>query len=175
MFQSIMYVGFICKETKKRGARNRKGSPLLPRDIRGMCFCSDYSSKVAPRRCPLRFIGASYYSKSFRFRVQRYCFFLTYANFWQKKMHFMVQFRKSTNKKEGQSPPFPRMKNKQFPIKRPKTSGIGCNCKLRHPLRLQPFHLHTAQPSPSHRTCIPQQIHRSLPYVRPVRARRALQ
>ena len=63
-----------------------------------MCFCSGYPFEGAPLRCHVRFTGASS-TMSFRFRVQNYYNYLTYANFWAKKMTFTPLFRKRTNKK----------------------------------------------------------------------------
>ena len=94
-----MYVGFILKNEKERRPEIGKGLRSFSPRTRGMCFCSGYSSRVAPLRCPLRLPEQVIKHVLFRFRVQKYNNYLTYANFFQKKMQkYVVKHKKTTPK-----------------------------------------------------------------------------
>lgn len=72
-------------------------SSLSPRTC-GMCFCSGYSSRVAPLRCPLRFTGAS---MSFSNSDAKVLLFSDICKFSGKKMQSKPLFRKYTNKERN--------------------------------------------------------------------------
>lgn len=71
-------------------SRNRDGHLSFLPHICGMCFSAGYSSNVAPQRCILRLPAEVIQYVLFRFRVQRYNNYLTYANFFAKKMQNML-------------------------------------------------------------------------------------
>lgn len=107
--QNRIYVGFIFKVTKKRGAPEiGKGSPLFfSARLRYVFFVRLFLKGRTPALPSPLDRTKSVKTIPFRFLVQRYCFYLRYANFLAKKLQKYVV----KHKKEGLSTPFPRSNN----------------------------------------------------------------